>query len=78
MKWKDLFMQLIKRHGECYVNYLMGATLHYKLFPNDFIVCWYDYNNTAYGCCKLDSENFDEWIDLSMVASITSNNIFKK
>ncbi len=80
MNWKECFVSTIKQYGECYINYLLGkthATLHYKLEqPNDFIVKQFG-RHEAYGCCRLDAENLEEWIDFKNVASITPNNINK-
>lgn len=73
---KELFLDTIRTKGEVYVNYLMGATLHYVMV--EMMVCEkQDYDGSIFGCFNiLDAdEKLEDWVDLSGVASITDYNI---
>ena len=74
---REQFLDSLRTNGEVYINYLMGATLHYVM--QEFIVCEKDWQGSLFGCCSIFDEErlFDTWIDLQGVASVTPYNIME-
>ena len=66
---EDLFFSTLNEHGECWVNYLQGASYHYLLIDGAI------YENGAvlnYCGCIDEPSNVMDYVDLSLVSSITS------
>lgn len=74
MTTKEKFISIMKKHGQCYVNYLMGATLHYILRKGRVIESYLN-GTEVYGLCRLDADNLEDWVDLTGVCSLTARNI---
>ena len=71
---RDRFICLLNKKGECWVNYLLGASYRFQLI--DGAICqdggrFYNY------CGEMSNEEIIDNIDFVGVASITENDIRK-